>query len=133
MSTADNNTVRRLIYGASTGAGSLSTADIAWFVANNSNIYLAASEAADAEALAKSAKGDKTVGDLSISYGGSAALFLSLATKLRLRGVRTASAHSGGISVSDKENNRTDSDWDQPAARSGQFDYDNDGSYGGSS
>lgn len=114
--------VRRLIYGGSTRSGSLSTGDIGWFVDNNANIYLAASAAAAAEGQVAGG-GRKKVGDLEIDEGAAGG-WMDLSKTLRLRGIRSVSVYAGGISQSDKETQRADTDWDKPANRLGQFDYE---------
>ena len=114
--------VKRLIYGGSTRTGSLSTGDIGWFVDNAPNIWLAASEAAASEAAAYGS-GRKKVGDLEIEEG-SAGGWLDLSRRLRRKGISTVAPYAGGISVSDKQTQRDDTDWDQPANRLGMFDYD---------
>jgi hypothetical protein len=128
-STEDTSSVRRYIYGGSTRSGSLSTADIDSYVDENSNTYLAAAAAADAEALLAMAGGKKKVGDLEIDVGATAPTWLALAKKLRVRGIRKGGVtpFSGGISLNDKANNESDTDWNQTAGKLGQFDYRGDG------
>ncbi len=116
--------MRRLLYGGSTRTGTLSTDDVAWFHDNNVNLYLGAEQAANAEAINAVAQGDRKVGDLSVMHGFTATYWKGLAKQLRLRGIRSAKPYSGGISVSDKNAQETDSDWDPPASRRKQFDYD---------
>jgi len=133
MATTGNvDDMQRLLYGGSTKTGSLSTADLGWFYDNNVNVYLAASQAANAEALVKAAQGDRKVGDLEISFagaGGGVDFYTKLSKELRLRGVRQVKPYSGGISIDDKVAREGDSDWDRPESRRGQFDY-NGGSTG---
>lgn len=116
--------IRRLIYGGSTRAGTLSTGDIGWFADNSANIWLAASQAAAAEGAAGGV-GRKKVGDLEIDEGAAGG-WLDLSKALRLRGIRSVSVYAGGISVSDKATQQADSDWDQPANKLGDFDYQGD-------
>lgn len=117
--------IRRLIYGGSTRTGSLSTGDIGWFADNRGNIWLAAAAAAEAEG-AYAGAGRKKVGDLEIDEGNGG--WRDLAKSLRLQGLRSVKPYAGGISVSDKETQRSDSDYDQPAVRLGMFDYEGDDS-----
>lgn len=130
-STSDSDTIRRHIYGGSTRSGTLSTADIDWYADNYSNLWLAASEAANAEALKAMSGGKKKVGDLEIDVGATAAAWNDLAKRLRVTGVRKGgvSPFSGGISISDKTSNETDSDWDRTAGQLGQFDYEGGSDY----
>ena len=112
-STADSDAVRRLLYGGSTRSGSLSTGDIDWFVDTNSNLWLAASEAAMAEAgAAGSGITRKKVGDLEIEY--SAGEWTSRSKTFRRRGIAKVSPYAGGISVADKASVESDSDRDRP-------------------
>lgn len=116
--------VRRLIYGGSTRTGTLSTGDIGWFVDNGANIWIAASNAAAAEGSVGGV-GRKKVGDLEIDEGAAGG-WMDLSKRLRLQGIRSVSVYAGGIGVSDKTANESDSDWDKPAFRSGQFTYSDD-------
>ncbi len=128
-SSTDIAQMRRLLYGGSTRSGSLSTDDVAWFHDNNGNLYLAASEAANAEALNKAAQGDRKVGDLEIKFagaGGAVDFYTQLAKRLRLRGVRSTKPYVGGSSVGDKAAQNSDRDWDKPESKRGQFDYNSD-------
>jgi len=121
--------VRRLIYGGSTRSGYLSPADLVWFRANEPNLYLAAAAAAEAEAQQLVATGNRKVGDLEISYDNSSE-WRALAKQLRIRGLVRISPYSGGISVSDKDSQAADTDYDAPSFKRGQF--DNNSSTGGS-
>jgi len=129
-STSDADTVRRLIYGGSTRSGTLSTADVDWYVDAEPNVYLAGAEAAAAEASVNADLAEKAVGDLRIRYGETARGWDAVYRRLRRRGLRKVKAHSGGISVAGKDTAYSDSDWDQPASRLGVHDFDN--STGGS-
>ena len=122
-SSTDIAQVRRLIYGGSTRAGTLSTGDIGWFVDSAPNVWLAASEAAASEAAAYGS-GRKKVGDLEIEEG-SAGGWLDLSRRLRRKGISSVSPYAGGISVSDKVTQDTDSDYSRPGNRLGMFDYQN--------
>lgn len=117
--------VRRLIYGGSTRSGSLSTGDIGWFVDNAANVYLAAEQAALAEAAADFGNvTNMSVGDLSVGRSADYLRWRELAARLHRQGIRSVSVYAGGISQSDKETQRADTDWDKPANRLGQFDYE---------
>lgn len=123
MTTANNDSVRRLIYGGSTRSGTLSTADIASFVAENGNVYLAASEAAMAEmAVNVSAPTNRKVGDLSVSFSADYLRFRDLSRSLRKRGLRAIKPFAGGITISNKDAERDESDRVAPAFAVGQFD-----------
>lgn len=113
--------IRRLIYGTSTGTGSLSTADLLWFDSNNQNTYLAAAAAADAEAAVVAGAADKQVGDLRISYRGAAEAYKALSQRLRLQGVRRVAPYAGGISVAAKDTANADTDMVTPKFRTDQF------------
>ena len=115
--------MRRYLYGGSTKSGSLSTDDLGAFVDENVNLYLAASQAANAEAMKVASGGKKKVGDLEVDPGATAGMWTNLSKQLRLKGVRQVRPYSGGISVSDKSNRLSDTDRDAPAFKSGQFGY----------
>ncbi len=121
-STADADTVRRLIYGGSTRTGTLSTADVNWFVDNNPNVRLAASEAAMAEATLLASKPSRTVGDISIDYTGAINNYRSMSADLRKSGLRSVKPYAGGLTRSSKDTERDDSDRVPPAFAVGQFD-----------
>ena len=122
-STADADTVRRLIYGGSTRTGTLSTGDINWFVDANPNVYLAASEAAFAEyAVEAGQPTNKAVGDISIGRSADYLRYRELAQNLRRRGLRSVKPYAGGLTRSSKDTERDDSDRVPPAFAVGQFD-----------
>ena len=75
--------IRRLLYAGSTRTGTLSTADLEWFIDNKPNVWLAASAAALSEAQYYAALGNRKVGDLGVDYGGAVAEWRLLSNRLR--------------------------------------------------
>lgn len=105
----------------------LSDEAIQFFLDNNGNTYLAAAAAADAISGNLTYSGSitsKQVGDLKIQYAseGQAGAYTKLSKRLRLLGLRKGSAYAGGISISDKDVLREDSDAVQPAFTVGAMD-----------
>jgi len=115
----------------STAVNLLTDNEVAWLEADYPNVYYAAAAGAD---MIASGKGDavfqKKVGDLALSMGapkaGIAEQYRMLAARLRMTAAsRGVKPYTGGISVSDKDTQRADTDWDQPAAAIGMNDYAN--------
>lgn len=104
----------------------ISDEEIAWLLSENgNNVYNAAIAGADNIASSFSSQArTKTVGALSITYEASAVEYRQLAKDLRLRRIRLGSfiPYSGGISVSDKQTNQDDTDWDKPSFSRGMDD-----------
>lgn len=121
--------LRLLIGDTSTGSPVLTDAEVTYYLASSSNIYLAAANAVDA--LIASDGGsitDKKVGDLQISYalsGGTGGLS-ALAKKLRMRAARSGGLpYAGGISDADRKVYTDDADRVQPAFTVGGMDNPN--------
>ena len=122
--TDTTDAVRLLIYDTSTGP-LLTDAEVDWFIAQHANTYFAA--AAAAGAIAASYSDDiieQKVGDLEWKKAGGvdgmSGQYRSLAAELRATGVRIGVApYAGGISISDKDANLSDSDWDRTHTSAG--------------
>ena len=123
-STDDSDAVRRLLYGGSTRSGTLSTGDVDWFVDNAPNVWLAAAEAASAEASVNLDVVSKSVGDLRIEYGERATRYQGLSAQYRRKGIAKVTPFAGGISIADKTARESDTDRNAPAVAVGMHDYD---------
>ena len=106
--------------------------ELEWVLTQASNVYIAASIAAESAASAfEGAAGDvktKTVGALSISYDSEKAeKYRKLSRQLRFQGAlhSTIVPYSGGISKADKETQEDDTDWVRPNFSIGM--HDNEG------
>ena len=132
-STSNTDAVRLEVQDTSTSSGLnvLTDVEITYFLNTEVNTLYAA--AAAAETI--SAKGSnfitsKKVGDLMETAGSGSispsVMFRELAATLRMRANLSLKPFSGGISVSDKQNQESDTDWDKPAVRIGL--HDNPGS-----
>jgi len=124
--TSDRDAVRLMINDTSTGPQELSDAEIAWLIASHPDNWFAASAGANLKASKFSASANaKWVGDLKIETSQQAQEFRDLSEKLRLialrRGVKPA---VGGISISQRETDLSDTDWDRPEFVIGQNDFD---------
>lgn len=117
---SNRDAVRFLIRDTNTSDQLLQDEEIAWLLSQNSNnVY----KAAMASAYAVSAKFSnqavtKTVGALSLSYQARSEHYKSLALSIKnqyLSVGATFAPYSGGISVSDKQTEEQDTDWDKPA------------------
>ena len=86
--------------------------------------YLAAINCAEGLSAKWSRKANKSVGDLSISYGSVAKSFSDLAQRLRrTASLQLAAPYAGGISIADKDSVEDDSDRVVPAFSVGMHDY----------
>lgn len=91
--------------------------------ANGDNSQLAAASCADAIASKYTRLVNKSVGDLSISYGERAQKYTELAGKLKGDAtIALAAPYCGGISVSDKEIDPDNSDQVRPHFKVGVHD-----------
>lgn len=118
MSTGSND-IRRLIYGGSTRTGTLSTADLEWFYTNHADVWLAAAQAADAEAAVNGGKASKAVGDLKIEYRSAADGYGAVAERLRLRSLRSVAPFAGAVTQTDVDREAGDSERPTMAFRRG--------------
>ena len=125
--------IRLLIGDVSTSTGSeiFSDNEIQYFRNAKPNEFLSAALAIDSIAgttrfTSLATIQSKWVGDLKIDYGQGSAASNDLFAKskwLRLQGIRTVKPYAGGISISDKDASKDDTDRVGPAFTVGQFDY----------
>jgi len=133
---SNRDAVRLMINDTSTGPQELSDAEIAWLIASHPDNWFAAS----AGAMLKSSKfaalaTSKQVGDLKVDFASRgesrAEEYRSLSEQLKLialrRGVKPA---VGGISISQRVTDLSDTDWDQPEFKIGQNDFNGASSTG---
>lgn len=85
--------------------------------------YLSAAACAEILGARYATASDKTIGKLSISQSGQSERYYALAKTLRRRATLFASPFAGGVSVSQKDSERSDSDRVQPAFSVDEFDY----------
>jgi hypothetical protein len=111
-------------------------AEIEWLISQHANVYMAAAAACDSIALkistADTASGKvgpinrKRVGQTDISYatgtGRTSEEYTALGSTLRARGSSYQMPYAGGISVSDKEANVSDTDRPRDGFKRGMFD-----------
>ena len=124
--SSDRDKVRFLVFDTDTNEQLLSDEEIAWLLTEQTNVYLAAANAAEAIA-AKFAKDiTRSAVGLSATVGNRAAFYLDLADKLRDQ-VGTTNQRGeifvGGLTISGKAALDSDSDAVQPAFKIGQFDW----------
>ena len=119
----DRDYVRLRIGDTVTADPLLTDEEIAALVTNEGDKHLAAAAAADTLAAQFARKVDKTVGKLSISNSQAFTHFSALAKRLRSEITMTGGLYAGGISVSDKNEDKSDSDRVDPAFFVGQFEY----------
>ena len=125
-STSNRDKVRFLVFDTDTNEQLLNNEEIDWVLSEQSNIYMASANCAEAIA-AKFAKDiTRSAVGLSASVGNRAQFYLELAEKLRAQ-VSTSNKHSeifaGGLTISGKIALDDDSDAVQPAFKIGQFDW----------
>lgn len=125
-SSSNRDAVRFLAGQTSSGDDVLaSDEEVAFAIAQEGNNYRAAALVAESLARRYTTRAtSKTVGQLSLTYQGRAKEFFDLAKDLRVRaGIRGGQIYAGGLTVSDQDLDRTDSDRVQPAFRVGMNDY----------
>lgn len=124
---SDRDKVRFLVFDTDTNEQLLSDEEIAWLLTEQTNIYLAAANAAEAIA-AKFAKDiTRSAVGLSANVGNRAQFYLELANKLRDQVGTTnkrAEVFAGGLTISGKDTLDSDSDAVQPGFKIGEFDWD---------
>lgn len=130
--TRNVDAVRLLIYDRDTIPATdalLQDEEIQYFIDGQSNIRLAAAEAAEAIG-AKFAGSEvrKQVGDLRIEFGdGRTMTYGQLAAKLRLQAARRAVPFAGGLTKSGKDTVAKDTDRVQTVFRRGMDDHERTG------
>tara|TARA_A100001391_G_scaffold70347_3_gene44940 strand:- start:1682 stop:2125 length:444 start_codon:yes stop_codon:yes gene_type:complete len=122
----DRDKVRFLVFDTDTNEQLLSDEEIAWLLSEQTNVYLAAANAAEVIA-AKFAKDiSRSVVGISATPGGRAEFYLELAEKLRNQIGTTnkrAEVFAGGLTISGKESLDGDTDAVQPGFKIGDFDW----------
>ncbi len=123
--TTDLAKVRRLIGDTSSASAEFTDEEVTFFIGEEGTIYGAASIACESLAAKYAKKVDKSAGDLRISLSHKYEHFKGLAEKFRLdaKTKGAPSLYAGGISVSDKDTQESDSDRVDPDFYKGQFDY----------
>ena len=121
---SDLETVRFLIGDTDSTDALLQDAEVNWTLAQNSNVYFAASMAAETIASKFARKVDKAVGDLRQFYSQQSKQYRALATDLKRQASLKGSIlpYAGGISVSDKEVVEENTDRVQPSFEMGMDD-----------
>ncbi len=131
--TSDRDKVRFLVFDTDTNEQLINNEEVDWLLTEQTNVYMAAANAAEAIA-AKFAKDiTRNAVGLSASVGNRASFYLELADKLRAQIGTTnklGEVFAGGLTISGKESLDGDTDAVQPAFKIGQFDWNgpNDGS-----
>ena len=123
---SDRDRVRFLVFDTDVNEQLINDEEIAWLLSEQSNIYMAAANTAEAIA-AKFAKDiTRNAVGLSASVGNRAQFYLELADKLRAQ-MSTTNKHgevfAGGLTISGKQALDDDPDAVQPAFKIGQFDW----------
>ena len=134
-----SDAVRMLMQDTSTSAPNLTDNEVDYLIAFHANAHYAA--AAGAELIAgKNAESvvEKKIGDFSEKYatapqGGIAGEYRALAATLREQAARAGVAPGvGGISISDKDSARDDTDWARSEIELGMHDINGSGLVDGS-
>lgn len=111
-STSDQ--VRFLVGDTSNSASTelLADGEITWILTQETNVYRAASAAAEAIAAKFSRLADTSVGDVSVSNSQKSAQYKDLAKRLALKATKrgSAAAFAGGISIADRDTRIDDTD-----------------------
>lgn len=113
-----NRDLVRILINDTTGL--LSDETINYFLTSEPNVWYAAAMCAETIGGQQSQSGDMTVGDLSIRRVVSE--YRNLAKQLRSRGSRGAVPFAGGLTLSDKDTEKTDTDRVPPAFSIGMHD-----------
>lgn len=90
----------------------LADGEITWILTQETNVYRAASVAAEAIAAKFSRLADTSVGDVSVSNSQKSAQYKDLAKRLALKATKrgSAAAFAGGISIADRDTRLDDTD-----------------------
>jgi hypothetical protein len=123
--SSDRDKVRFLVFDTDATEQLISDEEVLWLISEQSNVYMAAANAAEAIA-AKFAKDlNRSAVGLSASPGNRGAFYLELADKLRAQ-ISTTNRHGdifvGGLSLDKKADLDADPDNVQPAFKVGMFD-----------
>lgn len=127
---SDRDAVRFLVQDTNENDQKVSDEEIAWMLSNSANIYLAAADIAVTISAVYGSKAKKSIGSLSIEYSQQREAYEALSERLRALGKSSSrlaltNVFAGGISKSDKELQRTDTDWDRPWFERDAFNYPN--------
>lgn len=123
--TTDLAKVRRLIGDTSSGSAEFTDEEVNFFIGEEGTIYGAASLACESLAAVYADKVDKSAGDLSISLSHKYEHYKTLGEQFRVtaKSKGAPALYAGGISVSDKDTQESDSDRVTPDFYKEQFDY----------
>lgn len=102
--------------------GKLSDETINYLLASEPSVWYAAAMACDMIGGQSGSVSGMTVGDLTVSYGAGQTNYTALAKQLRSRGSRGAVPFAGGLTLSQKDTERTDTDRVPPAFSIGMHD-----------
>lgn len=114
-SDSTKDAVRFLLGDTDSSSPLVTDEEIAYAVAEEGDARLAASVVAKAIASVFGRKADKSVGDLHISYKSQADYYSGLAVELTAKSTAYAMPYAGGISISDKDASRDNSDRVRPS------------------
>lgn len=114
------NHVRFLAQDNVAGRMKIADEEIDLVISSEANVYMAAATVADTIAGRLGTVSSKSVGGLSISYGGQH--YTALANSLRARGAMYQVPTAGGISVAESDALNADTDRPVPDARRGIHD-----------
>lgn len=117
--TRDRDLIRTLI-GDTTGK--LSDEFIDYAISSEANVWYAAAMCADVIGGQTGTVTDMTVGDLSIRYGTGQTNYAALAKQFRVRGSMSAVPFAGGLTQSDKDTEKDNTDRVVPAFSIGMHD-----------
>lgn len=122
-SASNSDNVRFLIGDTDITDQQLTNEEITAMLTAHGSVYPAAIACLEALVAKYARKVDKSMGDLSISYGRLADNYRSMLTDLRRRAtIETCTPYAGGISISDKETDEEDSDRVAPTFSVGMHD-----------
>lgn len=117
----DLDRVRFLVGDTDTDDKQVQDGEINYIVGLLGSVYGAAAAICEALAAKYARKCDKSVGDLSLSMSQKSTAYRAMAASLRSQGSVLCTPTAGGISISDKESEESDSDRVTPVFARGQF------------
>lgn len=122
---SDKDKVRFLVGDTDTNDRLVEDEEINWALSEYPSVYVAAAEICEAIAAKFARKVDQSVGDLRISFSKQSDQYSKKAAQLRRKSsILNVKPYAGGISVSDKETVRENSDRVDPSFTRGMDDYD---------
>ena len=124
--SSDKSWIRLRVGDTSSGDQLLQDEEIEAFLTSEGNRHSAAAIAAESIGAQFARRADKTVGRMSIAMGKVSERYFQMADRLRSEIGTHVAPYAGGVGVSDKETDETDTDRVTPAFRTDMLQFTGD-------